>query len=101
MKSVKKKISFKCRNCNSRAQVVTVDGQMERVECSICGNSVEGENARIMYRTLAQRLNIQIARNESRKMVMDSGLGRIPPTRIDSEFSDAKWPFIFVVKGDV
>lgn len=100
MENVKKQMSFRCRNCHNNARIAMVDDEMERVECSVCGNSVEGENARIMYRTLAQRLAAQEGRNVARRIIRESKLGNIMSSPVASEFSDPRWPFILIVKGD-
>ena len=49
---------------------------------------------------LGCRRHVQEARNISRKLLRDRGMGRIPLTQVDNEFSDPEWPFTLVIEGD-
>ena len=100
---LRKHVSFKCGNCESAAKVVTgdEDGRMKSVFCPSCDTSLEGENAGLMYDELIKRYRFQEARNISRRIINKRGVGRVPLTKVDNEFSDPKWPFILKIEADV
>ena len=97
---LRKYVSFKCHSCQGEAQVTVADERIERVDCLACVVMVELHDATLMYDTLIKRYSLQEARNISRRLLRDRGMGRILLTKVDDEFSDPEWPFILVIEGD-
>ena len=92
--------TFKCRICKGKAQMLEVDGRLDSVRCLTCNVSVKAPDARLMYETLRERYVIQEGRNFNRRLMNKRGMGRVPLTKVDNEFSDPKWPFILVAKDE-
>ena len=97
---IRKKISFKCHTCQSKAQCMEVDGQLNSVECLACNIRLDTDTTNIMYQTLIKEYAIQEGRNISRGLLRKRGMGRIPLTKVDNELFNPKWPFILVIEGD-
>ena len=95
-----KRISFKCSHCQNTAKIVESDGRIETVECLPCGIALNGEDARLMYNELIVKYRNQEGRNIMRREIRKMGMSRVPLTQVDDEFSDTRWPFILVIKGD-
>ena len=100
MLSRKYDVSFECLACKDKAQMVEIDGRLDHVYCTPCGVLVDSPDAILMYQTLIERHRLQVGRNISRRIVSKSGMGRVPSSKIDNEFSDSRWPFILKIKDD-
>ena len=74
---LRKQVSFKCCACQGRAQVTVDNGRVNGVECVDCKVSVDSDAANLMYETLIKQHIVQEGRNFSRRLIMESGLGRI------------------------
>ena len=93
-------ISFRCDACDGRAKIVVDDNRVERVFCPACSATVAGDDARLMYTTLRDRRIEQAARRHMRGIINESSLGRVPLTKVEKEFRDARWPFVLEVEVD-
>lgn len=95
--SVPKKVSFRCAACSSPAQITVDDDEppppIIRVFCPECCSEVAGAEAHEMYLDLVRKSVIQEGRNIARQRLNESGLGRLPLQKVDTEFSDERWPF--------
>ena len=89
--------TFQCSNCESAAKIVVGDSGIESVFCPSCGTSVDGETARLMHDELFNQYVIQEGRNIMRREVNKTGIGRVPLTKVDNEFSDSRWPFTLIL----
>ena len=99
MHEVVKSISFKCRECEGAAKITESDGRIEGVHCPACDVALDGVGARLMYQTLIERLRKEEARDVARSL-LDGRVGRVPRRKVANEFSDPRWPFVMVAKGD-
>ena len=98
---IRKKMSFKCRDCELSAKIVLVDERrIDRVYCQVCGTEVRAEEADLMYRELASNHRVQVSRNLIRETLQENRMGRLPLVHIDNEISDSRWPFILVIEDD-
>ena len=93
---IRKRESFKCCKCHRTANSIERDGGIENITCPSCGVFVSGDDATLMHTDLSKGLRIQEGRNLGRRLVNESGMGRVPPSKVDNEFSNSDWPFILV-----
>lgn len=94
---VTKRVSFKCRACESAAKIVEVDGSVDRVFCPACGASVDGADARSMYHELSLYYLRQEGSNVIRRELRKRRMSRVPLRKVDNEFSDPQWPFVLML----
>ena len=95
-----KAISFRCGTCEREAEVVAHDGELQSVSCGLCGARLDGVDAREMHRELSRQYTIQKARNLSRRLIAERGMGSAPLSQVGDTFSDPAWPFILVFVPD-
>ena len=92
--------SFRCGTCEREAEVAALDGELQSVSCEPCGVRLDGADAREMHRELSRQYAIQKARNLSRRVIAERGMGSAPLNQVGDTFSDPAWPFILVLESD-
>ena len=76
------------------------DGTISRVFCPSCDNAVDAPDAAVMYETLRKCYVVQQGRNIVRRELRGRGMGNLPVTGVDNEFSDPRWPFIMMLQDE-
>lgn len=90
-------MSFKCIACDVAAKIILNDKELKRVVCPSCGAELNDSDAYQMYTGLLQEYRLQKARSIMRQQVNESGSFHVPPSKVDSEFSNSEWPFTLII----
>ena len=90
--------SFSCKACGQKAEIHMENDTLESVRCPKCRAAVRGDAARSMYSELRNRYVIQKGRQLAREAINRTKTLRVPKSKVATQFSDDRWPFLLEVK---